>query len=260
MNTEKFSIDALEKKINELEKDVDKVEYISDEILRCQKAMQDVKEDVGNIPTTEIILTTKTHRCKNFLLELFNRDDSIKHNSVRGIKEILIRNICYRYKTFLDRAELYLQNYRTKIEIKVSWSDNPNLEKHISQQENSANRIIWRADKERLLALFEKLYKNEILPEYSKEEILLHFANEKLIPFTTSTKEVEKFCWKDSDCRFSVLVDELAKRGIIDDENKFKIFTSHFVNRRNRPFKGLAQKRSYTENYTESGNLIREIL
>ena len=122
------------------------------------------------------------------------------------------------------------------------------------------DKIIWMKGEEKLLALFNALYKNEIIPEYSKEEILSHFSNDKLIPFYACDKNIERFCWKDSDCRFAVLIDELAKQGIINDENKFKMFATHFVNNRNKEFKGLAQKRSYTDNYTKTGNLIREIL
>jgi hypothetical protein len=68
------------------------------------------------------------------------------------------------------------------------------------------------------------------------------------------------FHWLDSDGRFAIFVDELAKRGSIDDNNKFKIFTKHFLNNRNERFKDLAQKRSFTENTTRTGGFIRNIL
>lgn len=259
MNTEYLSIDELEKKIDKIEQIVDKVEFISTEILRCKKAIQEVKCEVEDFPTTEIVLTTKTKRNKNSFIELLNIDNKVKHNAIKVIKEICTNNICNKYVEFLERAESHLQHYKTIIETRFAWNEYADVERSTNKQDNSVERIIWRKGISELLELFEKLYENEIVPKYSKKEILLHFVDEKQNPFCKETGMLNKFCWLDTDSSFSIFVDELAKRGAIYDEDKYKIFTKHFVNKKGQPFKYLAQKRNHTINFSQAGNLIREI-
>jgi len=260
MNTEYFSIDELEKKIDEIVQVVDKVEFISMEILRCKKAIQEVKCEVEDFPTTEIVLTTKTKRNKSSFFEFLNVDSKVKHCVVKVIKEMCTNNICHKYEEFLERAESHLQYYKTIIETRATWNEFTGAERNAKAQDNSVERIVWRKGISELLELFEKLHENEIVPKYSKKEILQHFVDEKQNPFYKETVPSNKFCWLDTDSSFSIFVDELAKTGVIDNDNKYKIFEKHFINKSGKTFQYLPQKKNYTRNFTNSGNLITHII
>ena len=120
--------------------------------------------------------------------------------------------------------------------------------------------IAWKNSLDKLLEVFDVFHENEIMPRYSTEEIMIHFVDEKRIPYCTSNKPVGYFLWFGSDSLFAVFVDELAKLGLIDDESKFTIFSKHFLNKKGKEFNNLSQKKNYTKNYTQSGNLIRHLL
>ncbi len=257
---EEFSILELEKRLEGIELLEAKIEFISDEILKCEKVIQEMQFDMKAAIPIEIKFTIKKTGTDKKLTELLNKDAEIQHAIAKKIIKTCKEKLYERNIHFLDRAKLLREHFQLKFDLAIK-SNGIHLESAGVQHLNRKNdKIIWMKGEEKLLALFNALYKNEIIPEYSKEEILSHFSNDKLIPFYACDKNIERFCWKDSDCRFAVLIDELAKQGIINDENKFKMFATHFVNNRNKEFKGLAQKRSYTDNYTKTGNLIREIL
>lgn len=260
MYYEKFSFGKLEEELEKTEAVEEKIVKISYEMMRCKEANQDIKDEMKNSPDLEIKFTVKLNNGVNKLVEVLDRDKEIKNEGTRVIIHLCGDKLLENNMEFLQRAQILMDHYKTILELKMTCLNNSNQEKVIRINNDGYTRIIWRCKKEKLLELFEALYQNEFIPEYSKEEIFGHFANEKQIPLYAGIGEVKQFCWKDSDCRFAVLVDELAKQGVIDDENKYKIFTCHFVNKRNKPFKGLAQKRNYTENFTETGSLIREIL
>lgn len=260
MNTVYFSIDEFEKKIDEIEQVVDKVEFISTEILRCKKAIQYIKCEVEDFPTTEIILTTKTKRNKNTFIELLNTDSKVRYNAMKEIKETCTNNICHKFEEFLERAESNLQHYKIIIETRYAWNEFADVESSTKTQDNSVERIVWRKGISELLELFKKLYENEIIPKYSQKEILLHFVDEKQNPFCKGIGQLNKFCWLDTDSSFSIFVDELAKKGAIDNDNKYKIFEKHFINKSGKTFQYLPQKKNYTRSFTNSGNLITSII
>lgn len=106
--------------------------------------------------------------------------------------------------------------------------------------------------KDKLKNMFSALKENNILSEYTAEEILYHFSNEKQVPLTKGTNYPGKFLWRKSDNSFSFFVDEIAKRNCIDEENKYLIFKKHFINKDGNPFKDLAQKKYNTKNFTRT--------
>lgn len=255
-----FSILELERRVEEIESIEKKIEFISDEMLRCEKVIQDLEFDINETIPFEIKFIIKQNRTMPPVIEFVNSSIEIK-NVVRGnIIKTCKEELCKRNNHFLDRAKLLREHYKLKFDLNIKSNGIQSSSLKTKKVINYADKIVWMRGKEKLLALFDALYKNEIIPDYTTEEILSHFADDKQIPFCTAGYNSKRFCWKDSDCRFAVLIDELAKHGIIKDDNKFKMFIAHFVNNRNKEFKGLAQKRSYTDNYTKAGSLIREIL
>ena len=260
MRNESFSLTKLEQQIDEIEQDIEKIEFISSEILRCEKAIHNMESKVDNFITTEIKLSALSLNPENSFIELINDDQRIKSQAVKKLIKLCATKLCKKYNSYLKRAEFHLQHYKTKLESRVTWNECLRTEYNTLNTNSSMERIVWRSHQDRLLELFDVFYLNEIIPNYLTEEILCHFVNEKRIPYSRSNKQPEKLHWCDSDSAFAVFVDELAKRGAIDDENKYKVITKHFLNKKGTEFKNLAQKKNYTDNYTRTGNRIRGIM
>lgn len=49
--------------------------------------------------------------------------------------------------------------------------------------------IIWKESETNLLKLFKVLHSNEIMPSYTRVEVLTHFMNVKLKPFRMSEEQ-----------------------------------------------------------------------
>ena len=260
MPIERFSFIDLEKRLEEIELDIDKIEFISKEIVRCRNAIQDVKCEAKNIEPTEIKLSAKTVHQETSLVELVNSDKKIKRTITKKIVKICAKNLCKEYYDFLERSENHLAFYKTKMEMRATWNECFNNEKEIIAINDLTNRIVWKLGETKLLALFDCLKNNACMPKHSKEEILIHFTNEKQISFCNARIPFSKLNWIKSDNSFSILVDELAQRKAIDEENKYKVFEKHFWNKNGKPFKYLAQKKNNTINYTETVKWIRKIL
>jgi hypothetical protein len=260
MRNESFSLTKLEQQIDEIEQDIEKIEFISSEILRCEKAIHNMESKVDNFITTEIKLSALSLNPENSFIELINDDNKIKSLAVKKLIKLCATKLCKKYNSYLKRAEFHLQHYKTKLESRAAWNGYSNIECNPMNQNSTLDRIVWRSGKENLFELFDSFYKNQIIPGYSKEEILSHFVDEKRIPYKKSNIQPDKFNWLDSYSAFAVFVDELAKRGAIDDENKYKVISKHFINKKGTEFKNLAQKKNYTNNFTQTGNLIRQII
>jgi hypothetical protein len=260
MPIERFSFTELEKRLEEIELDIDKIEFISKEIVRCRNAIQDVKCEAKNIEPTEIKLSAKTVNQETSLVELVNSDKKIKRTITKKIVKICAKNLCQEYYDFLERSENHLVFYKTKLEARATWNECYNNEKEIFNIKDSPTRIVWKVGEVKLLALFDCLKNKECVPKLIKEEILTHFTDEKQNPFSQVRINFRKIIWLKSDNSFSIFVDELAHKKAIDEENKYKMFEKHFCNRNGKPFKYLAQKKNNTINYTETVKWIRKIL
>lgn len=260
MPIERFSFTELEKRLEEIELDIDRIEFISKEIVRCRNAIQDVKCEAKNIEPTEIKLSAKTVNQETSLVELVNSDKKIKRTITKKIVKICAKNLCQEYYDFLERSENQLAFYKTKLEARATWNECFNNEKEIIKTNDSTTRIVWKLGDAKLLALFDCLKNKVCVPKNSKAEILNHFTDEKQIPFCKARIPFRKINWLKSDSIFSIFVDELAQRKAIDEENKYKMFEKHFCNKNGKPFKYLAQKKNNTINYTETVKWIRKIL
>lgn len=256
----KFSFTNLEKQLEEVSTDVGKIEFISKEVTKCKNTIQDVKYEAANFDTMEIKLNVKAARKEIALIELVNSDRRLRRDATRKLMKLCAKKLINEFSDYLERVEVLLTHYKTKLEARNSWNECSTNEKNIVCKNETNKRILWKHGKEKLLKLFECLYENEIIPKYSSEEILVHFKDEKHVPFCRDYSFYKKLSWYDSDNSFSIFVDELAKRGVINDDNKYKVFERHFLNKKGIPFKDLAQKKNYTKNYTQTGNLIGKIL
>jgi len=234
MHIGKFSFTNLEKQLEEIELDVEKIEFISKEVTNCKNSIQDVKYEAANFETTEIKLSVKAARQEISLVEMLNSDRRIRRSVTNKIVKLCTKKLCEELNDYLTRAEVLLTHYKTKLEARNSWKECSTNEKYKVYENEANERILWKHGKDKLLGLFECLYENEIIPKYSKEEILVHFTDEKQIPFCRDYSFYKKFNWYDSDNRFSVFVNELAERGAINDEARYQIFASHFLNKKGK--------------------------
>jgi hypothetical protein len=260
MPIERFSFIELEKRLEEIELDIDKIEFISKEIVRCRNAIQDVKCEAKNIEPTEIKLSAKAVNQDTSIIELVNSNKKVKRTITKKIVKICAKNLCQEYYDYLKRLENHLAFCKTKIEARATWNGCSKNGNSIANDDKSIERIIWLLGKEILLRLFICLCRDEYTAEYSKEEILIHFADEKHRPFCKVTNTIMKIRWRKSDDSFAIFISELAKRGMIDNKNIDKTFEKHFVNHDGKNFKDLAQKRYNTKNFTKTENIICKLL
>ena len=260
MPIERFSFAELEKRIAAIELDIDKIEFISSEIVRCRNAIQDVKCEAKKIEPGEVKLFVKIASQDKSFVELINIDQKTKQIATKMIAKICKKNLCAEYYDFIERAESLLLHYKTKLEMRATWNECARNENYTKNEDFQIERIIWLVGKDMLLRLFLCLLRDEYITEYSKEEILVHFADEKHRPFCQSKGYSIKIRWRKSDDSFAILISEMAKRGMIDNKNIDRIFEKHFVNRDGNSFKDLAQKRYNTKNFTKTGNNISKIL
>ena len=260
MRIERFSFTELEKQLEGIEFDVEKIEFISNEIVRCRNAIQDVKCEAKNIEPTAIKISAKTTNQDTSIVELVNSNKKIKRIITKKIVKICAKNLCKEYSDFMERTENLLTHLQRKLDAREKWV-NSNRNMSFNRKEGKyCKRIIWRYTREKLLELFDVLYQNQMLTKYTSEEILVHFVDEKQKPFCKGVTINEKFRWNDSESSFAVFIDELVLAGAIDVGNKDEVFMMHFVNRYGKPFKNLAQKRNYVKNYSKTGDFMREII
>lgn len=260
MHIESFSFSELEKQLEELSSDVEKIEFISNEVKKCKVAINDVEYEAENFETMEIRLTLKAARPETPLVEVLNNDRRIRRTATRKIMKLCARKLCRELYNYLKRAEVLLAHHKTKIEARSNWNNYLVNDKYLFSETGQKELVIWLLGKDKLLRLFVYLYREGFITEYSKEEILVHYADEKQRPFYQSKGYSIKIRWRKSDDSFSIFISELAKRGMIDNKNIDRIFEKHFVNRNGNSFKDLAQKRYNTKNFTKTGNIISKIL
>ena len=250
------SFEELQKRLERIEDLEERIEKLSFEILQCSNWIIHLKNGLKNLSIQQIELNTCDSEIDKEISETLSSNNIIKENCSKYLFTILTESITDPLNEFLDQAKQLLQYYSTLANIK----DRNNEKRNGTGKTSINNKIIWNSGKDTLLKVINILQTNEFLPEYKRNEILIHFCNEKHKCFCNYKGVITPLSWKDSDCTFAIFVDELAKRGAINDNNKFKVFKEHFVNQQGNPFKNLAQKRNFTDNTTNTGELIREIL
>jgi len=261
MSIESYLLSKLKQQIDEIASVTGKIEFLSQEKLKCLIDIDDLRSKCKYYRTTEFVISASSLNSRSPIMEFIKKDQKLKNRVTKIIIELYVAEQSKKYEKYLKRIELYLNYYKTMNE---SRSHNHDIFgtgcNTLNNKNNYDDRIVLKCKKESIFEVFACLHKNEIRPSYSKIEILSHFVDEKRIPFSKGNISPLKLNWLDSDNAFAVFADELAKRGAIDDENKYKVITKHFLNKKSPEFKNLAQKKNYTDNYTQSGSLIKEIM
>ncbi len=250
MVLKRFLFSELEAKLEKIPHDIEKIEFISNEILRCRNAIPKVKHLIRETDPSKIKLEAKTANHKNPLIEYYNSDKQIKRDGTVEFMKSMVEIYCNECNEFIERGEVQLNHYKAKMKSLKTWTECS--EHELLSRHKQIEPIIWRKGKETLLKFFELLYKHEFTPKYSDEEILVHFADEKQNPFLISSSIIFKMRWRMSDDCFSIFISELVKRELIDNKHADKVFKLHFENREGQEFKDLAQKRYNAKNYTDT--------
>ena len=251
-----ISFDELQKRLERIEDLEERIEKLSFEIFLCKNWICHLKKKLKNLVIQNIQLNALDPDIEKEVLEIIDNDLTIKENCSKYLLPLLIKKANEPFKEFLSQAKQLLQYYLTLENIKDRKIDKKNGTGKISTN----NKIVWKADKVTLLKICDALCKNEFLPKYKTNEILVHFCDEKHICYINAKGNITPLTWIDSDGTFAIFVNELAKRGAIIDHNKFKMFKQHFINQNGEPFKNLSQNRNYTDTTTNTGELIRNIL
>ena len=252
-----ISFDELQNKLERIEDIEERIEKLSFEIFQCNSWITRLRNGLKNLSIQQIELCAFSTDIDQEVSEILQNNKTINKNCSDYLSTALAECMTEPFNEFLEQAEQLLHYYLTIADIRNRKNDKRNCSE---KSFPTNNKILWKSSKETLLKVFGILHSNEFFPGYKKNEILIHFCNEKHKCFCVTNGELTPLAWKDSDCTFAIFVDELAKRGAINDNNKFKIFKEHFVNQQGKPFKNLAQKRNFTDNTTNTGKLIRNIL
>ncbi|MBL1121403.1 MAG: hypothetical protein D8M26_00775 [Ignavibacteriae bacterium] len=260
MEYEKFEYAKLVEAVNSLEYDEEKVKYISIEMLRCRSVIVDISSDVKKMEVDPIAITTKSAKINNMISDALKSDAQFNHEVAKEIMSIVEEKLCTPYHTFFQKADDLKRHYESCVEMQVKLFHIRQNDKTGVVKKSANGRMIWKAGEEKLLRLHAELHKEELTPEYKRDEILNHYVNEKLHRFNFVNFPMEPFSWFESDSAFSILVSELAERGAIPKENKFKTYGGHFLNNKGKDFKNLSQKKNYTDNTNNTGDYIRQIL
>jgi hypothetical protein len=260
MNFDGFSIIELEEKIKEVEPVEEKIKLIASEIRRCKRTIQDIEEEATNIDPTEVKLITKVNCNDVTVLSILNDNKEIKYAATKKLLSFCSKKCCERLQSYLEKAQTDYEYYQAELDVKVKSNCIPITGNMNNITNSDEDKIVWMCGKEKLLIMFTKFKEKNFITECTKDETLSHFADENQIPFFKGTNIQRMFRWRASDSSFAVFVNELAKRNAIDGGDKFKVFLKHFLNKKGKPFRNLAQKKYYTETYSKTGNGIREIL
>lgn len=255
----KYFYEELEKQVNVLSSIDEKIDLISLTITKCRVSIHELEARAKGIDPTDIKLITKANCDNALILETLNDDRELKNEATKYVYGKCAEYICNHNKEFLQKAGCLLDHYQRMLDVKVKYHGILLTRNENDKQNDLNDRIIWRCSKEKLLKIFEILKESKIIAEYSSEEILSHFCNERGIPFAKGNGNREKIRWLKSDGSFSIFVDECAIREVIEKNNKYRIFEKHFSNKEGKSFKYLAQKKNHTINFTQTSKIIKKI-
>jgi len=255
-----YSITELEKTIETKKSSEEKILFLSEEIIEANRFLENMRCAINSIKNAELAINTNEPKVDLFISDLLKNDGVLNNkiilNSICTIKD----SLCESAEYFNDYAKNLLRHYWRQMKMEANAESIKRTAEFTFNDEFVTKLIVWKSSKEKLIKLFEVLHANEIIPYYEEIEILSHFLNERLEPFTTPKVFTTRFLWQDSDSSFAVFINELAKAGVIEDYNKFRNISEHFLNNRGEKFKYLSQKRNYSDNLNKKESLIKEIL
>lgn len=255
-----FSITELETSVQQKSSTDEKILFISEKIIEGNRYLVNMSQTINSIKNAELVITTETPVVDCLLNDLLLKDGVLRNKialeSICTIKEILNESVEF----YINHAKLLKKHLLDKLKIQVKTE--PIKESKIAAETISPerNKILWKRSDAILYKILRILTENKYMQQYTKEDVLNHFLLPKQIITNAGSTLINSFIWMDNDTSFSVLVYELAKSGCIDDKDKFKIMSEHFLNNRGEKFKYLSQKRSYTDSLNDSGIKIRELL
>ncbi len=260
MYNRNYSIPELEKSIETKKSTEEKILFLSEEIIAASKFLEQMRYAINSIKNVQLAINTNEPNVDSLINDLLKNDgvlnNKIAINSICSIKD----SLCERVDYFNNYAKNLIRHYWRQMRIDGKIEGLNDSQKSIDNYSKGVKSIIWKSTQDKLLQLFNVLNKNEIIPYYQKEDILPHFINAKLEPFSQDKSSIAKFIWQDSDSSFAIFINELSKTGVIEDNNKFKNVSEHFVNNRGEKFKYLSQKRNYSDNLNKRESLIKEVL
>lgn len=123
--------------------------------------------------------------------------------------------------------------------------------------QKSSNKITWLGSETQLIDLFFLLSQAKLMSDYSEDEIVVHFVNDRLEKFKLQERvDYQKLKWLGNDEDFPELINKLVSEGFTTKHNKYKVFSRHFLNKNGKEFLWLSQKNHYGKTYASPNPLI----
>ena len=209
-----------------------------------------------------------------FLSNILSRNKSDKKSKLNLYN--LKRQIELRsdeFKIILDFISSQIEYLEKRLslessEVSAAVSDSPasnnkveTIESSNSIKEKTNSKIIWLASETQLIDLFYDLANAKLLSNYSDDEVLSHFVNDRLEKF----ESLKKYCssklnWLGTDVDFASFINKLVEAGFVKTSNKYKAFCQHFLNNNGKEFKNLPQKFQNSKNFDNPNPQINEII
>ncbi len=127
--------------------------------------------------------------------------------------------------------------------------------------QKSSNRITWLGTETQLIDLFFLLSQAKLMPDYSEDEVVVHFVNARLEKFKPQEKvNYQMLKWLGTDEDFPELINKLVDEGFTTNHKKYKSFTQHFLNKEGKEFLWLSQKNHYGKTYAAPNPLIDDAI
>lgn len=255
-----YSFSELKINLEEIERIETRIEFISQRIVEANQFILEIRQALADAKIEGILISTDQPKYQQLFNELLANDIELRNAIAKGNICLVSKKLCESTVIFIEQAKILMKHYARSLKIQVQAKA---IRESIATAERlfpAIQSIIWKESESNLLKLFRVLHSNEVMPSYTRVEILTHFTNAKLKPFINEQKTITRFIWQDSDSNFAVFVNELANLGVINDENKYKNVSAHFLNRNGELMKNLAQKKNYKDLSLDAGSLIREIL
>lgn len=255
------SIDKLKEELETCESIDERIKKLSSEILNCRNELANRKNNLNELYLAQIIFNNADNEMADSINNLL-KDNPINLLLANSIFSLLCNKLLEPFNYFLEQAVSILDYYKTIRDLGIISVDGSYGISTNTKHGDVQSRIVWKTGVSKLLKTFLALNKNGFLATCSKDEILAHFVIEGREQVSVSNDKSGCFQWLKSDCSFSIFIDELSKRNCVINRRKYRLFCSHFVNRRGERFQYLAQKKNYTDNVVHkgSGKIIRNIL
>ena len=221
MEFTKYQYSETEKVVIQLDDDEDRIDYLDDELLQCRNAIYNVEKHVSKVVYESLNLGTANSALNEIIDTGMKQDAKFRGEIITSVIDVIVTKTLDGHNQYYEQCTNLKKRFMERIELKLKTIQLKESGLKQNKQILGDDRIRINIEPILILQIFEKFCKCTYLPEYTPDQILVHFKNDKGKKLNMKPMEQEYLQWLKSDNLFAVFVDELAQRGIIDDVTKF---------------------------------------